>query len=119
VSALFADFWATYPKKLDKGHAVKAYRAALKKAEPEVILAAIKAQAPTMTAGDERFCPLAATWLNGERWLDELAESTGGTSGYFAPFTPGPPPHEIEDDQAAVEAWLEERRQEHYERQGR
>jgi hypothetical protein len=67
----FAAFWATYPKKKDKGHAVKAYRAARKKASDVEILTGLRRQLPEWANGDAKFIPLAATWLNGERWTDE------------------------------------------------
>jgi hypothetical protein len=71
----FATFWAAYPKKRDKGHAVKAYRSARKKAMAEEILDGLRRQIPEWAKGDPKFIPLAATWLNGERWEDE-AEGT-------------------------------------------
>lgn len=71
-------FWATYPKKQAKGAAEKAYRTAIKKVEPHVILAALSNQLDWFAAqikpnGD--FRPAAGPWLNAERWLDEVEPS--------------------------------------------
>ena len=71
----FAAFWSAYPRKVGKGQALKAYRAATKKADPDRILAGLNrhltvwASAHTAT----QFVPYPATWLNGERWADDLA----------------------------------------------
>ena len=67
----FDAFWAAYPKKRDKGHAVKAYRAARKKASDVEILTGLTRQLPEWSKADPKFIPLAATWLRGERWEDE------------------------------------------------
>jgi len=66
-------FWATYPRKIAKGQAVKAWRAAIKKANAATILAGLKAALPKWAQTDPKFIPHAATWLNGERWADETA----------------------------------------------
>ena len=75
AEAEFAAFWAEYPKKRDKGHAVKAYRTARKKADADGILTGLRRQLPEWRRGDPKFIPLAATWLNGERWADESEAS--------------------------------------------
>ena len=69
----FDDWWQTYPRKVGKGQAAKAYKAARKKATPEALFAAITAQAPLLMARGSQYCPHPATWLNGERWRDEPA----------------------------------------------
>ena len=70
----FAAWWALYPRKVGKGQAAKAYRAARKKATPEALFAAVTAQAPLLMARGSQYCPHPATWLNGERWRDEPTE---------------------------------------------
>ena len=70
----FAAWWQAYPRKVGKGQAAKAYRAARKKATPEALFAAITAQAPLLMARGSQYCPHPATWLNGERWRDEPAD---------------------------------------------
>ena len=68
----FAAFYAAYPKKVGKGQAVKAWRAAIKKASPDDIMAGLEPAVAKWALGDPQFIPNPATWLNGERWDDEL-----------------------------------------------
>ena len=67
----FDEWYDAYPRKRGKGQAVKAYRAARKKASAQVLLDALVAQIPTLTAKGPNYVPYPATWLNGERWTDE------------------------------------------------
>lgn len=67
----FEAWWKEVPRKVGKGQARKAHKLALKKAAPEVLLAGIKAYAATRSSEDERYTAHPATWLAGERWLDE------------------------------------------------
>jgi len=65
--AAFEQFWRAYPRKVGKGHALKAWRTAVKKAPADVILAGLqRAVFPVRT----QYVPHASTWLNGERWAD-------------------------------------------------
>jgi hypothetical protein len=66
----FADFWAVYPRRVDRGHAVKAWKAAVKKDEPDTIIAAAVSFAEASRGTEPKFIAHPATWLNGERWLD-------------------------------------------------
>jgi hypothetical protein len=69
----FEVFWKSYPRKIGKKAAEKAWARAKDKPALEVILAAVKAQA----ASDQwlkdggQFIPHPATWLNQGRWSDE------------------------------------------------
>ena len=71
----FDQFWATYPKKVAKADARKAWLQT-KDVRPELtnLLSAIQAHCKTeqwmRNAG--AFIPYPATWLRGERWDDEL-----------------------------------------------
>lgn len=67
----FDEWYSHYPRKRGKGQAMKAYRAARKKADAQTLLAAIQAQAPKLMEKGPEFCPYPATWLNGERWEDQ------------------------------------------------
>lgn len=72
-SVQFESFWTAYPKKVSKGHASKAYVSALKKTTPETILTALKKQIERGGfSNDPKFIPHASTWLNGERWADQV-----------------------------------------------
>ena len=71
IDADFADWWEHYPRKVGKGQAIKAYRAARKKATAEALVAAVDIQTPMLTARGSQYCPHPSTWLNGERWRDD------------------------------------------------
>ena len=68
----FDETWKIWPRKVDKGHARIAYRRALKKTTAAAILTGAKAYAATRIGQDQKFTVHLATWLNGERWDDEL-----------------------------------------------
>lgn len=69
----FDEFWKAYPRKKDKGHARKAWDKAVKTTNSAVIVAAAVQfrQWCDQEENEARFIPYPATWLNGERWLDE------------------------------------------------
>ncbi|XOJ10537.1 helix-turn-helix domain-containing protein [Corynebacterium striatum] len=73
----FDEWWKHYPKKVGKGQARKAFKAALKKTTLEELSEATKRFSEHHRAAgtEKRFIPNPATWLNGERWGDELVES--------------------------------------------
>lgn len=73
AAALFDEFWKAYPRKKDKGHARKAWDKAAKTTDPAVIItAAVQFRQWCEQDGTEpEYTPYPATWLNGERWLDE------------------------------------------------
>ena len=71
----FSAWWQHYPRKVGKGHAMKAYRAARRKTDHATLVAAVDAQAERLMAKGSEFCPHPATWLNGERWADETTTS--------------------------------------------
>jgi hypothetical protein len=66
----FDDFWQAYPRRQAKGDALKAWKKAAKTNNQQMIIDAAK-QYGESYAGDPQFIPLPATWLNGQRWLDE------------------------------------------------
>ena len=77
----FDAFWASYPKKVGKGQAVKAWRVAVKKADAGTITAGLHAAVTAWKrAGTEQqFIPNPSTWLNGERWADEVTAKSDDT----------------------------------------
>ncbi|MBS1037199.1 helix-turn-helix domain-containing protein [Gluconobacter cerinus] len=68
----FDAFWAAYPRKDGKKNARAAFAKARKKVSLERLVAAVKAYpfAEPTARGD--FRPMPATWLNGERWEDDV-----------------------------------------------
>lgn len=70
-------FWPAYPRKTDRKDAIRA----VEKLRPdealrERIMAAVEEQKRTVWASAELVnIPHASTWLNGERWTDEVRDS--------------------------------------------
>lgn len=90
LDAEFAAWYAAWPKKVAKGSAQRAYRAARRQhavTAAELLDAVGPVRARWDRAPGERtYIPYPATWLNGERWLDDLAESPHlGTGKVAAP----------------------------------
>lgn len=70
----FDMFWAAYPKKRDKGHAKLAFKKHSRHTDPAIIIAGAHkyAEFVKQAGTDPQFIPYATTWLNGERWEDDL-----------------------------------------------
>jgi hypothetical protein len=68
----FDAFWSVYPRKVAKGHARKAFGKACKLADPAEIVAAVSKFAHAMRDTDKQYIPHPTTWLNGERWEDDM-----------------------------------------------
>ncbi len=80
ASSGFADFWCVFPNRKAKAAAEKAWQ----KLKPDpvlqgVILKAVEVQsaAPAWTKEAGAYIPHAATWLNGQRWRDEVGVQAG------------------------------------------
>ena len=67
----FEAWYKRYPKKVARGAAIKAYRAARKKASAADLLTGLQAYTAETASFDRRYIAQPATWLNQERWLDE------------------------------------------------
>ncbi|MEU4502617.1 helix-turn-helix domain-containing protein [Streptomyces sp. NPDC024089] len=101
----FAAFYAAYPRKVGKGNARKAFVAAVKRgAKPADIVAASAAHRDhwARCKTETRFIPHPTSWLNGERYDDELyvpaARQWTGTNGYEGPWTSPEDPSDYEGD---------------------
>lgn len=79
----FDEFWSKYPKKVAKSSAKKAFEKV--SAPLETLLTAIERQkcSEQWSKDNGQFIPNPATWLNQERWNDELPEAKSG--GNYAP----------------------------------
>lgn len=76
-SADFETWWKAYPRKVAKLDASKAWAKAIKLVTPEQLTEALEAckrswQAKRRTS---EFIPHAATWLNGQRWEDDVSDN--------------------------------------------
>ena len=71
----FSVFWLNYPKKIGKGAAEKSW----KKHKPSlaIVLTSIEAQKQTIqwSKDNGQFIPNPATWINQQRWEDEVEEN--------------------------------------------
>jgi len=70
----FDEFWKTYPRKVGKAAAQRAYAKAAKETDPSEILGGLTAQLPALLASDVQYQPHPATWLNQGRWADEVSD---------------------------------------------
>jgi len=77
---LFDEFWTSYPRKLDKAKAFRAFRSALKRAKFEDILAGVIAYRNDPKR-DPDFTKYPATWLNNDAWENAATtpEARAGT----------------------------------------
>ena len=76
----FDTFWETYPRKAAKTKTIKAWnKVDLTQEVFEAIMAALEKQKkmPQWTKDDGQFIPYPATWLNQERWNDQLTIPSG------------------------------------------
>jgi hypothetical protein len=77
IEAAFGVAWPLYPKRRGRGHASKAFAAAIKKgADAEQIIEGVRRFA--RDPGPWKYIPHFAKWLSGECWLDEPAPNGGG-----------------------------------------
>ncbi len=74
-SADFIEFWTAYPRKIGKGAALKAWKKA-KLPAMAVILNAVEDQKKSRQWQKDsgQYIPHPSTWINQERWEDEITE---------------------------------------------
>ena len=72
VIDFFKEFWSLYPRKIGKAQAEKVFAKALTKIEGDELLQKVELFSEVCKGKDQKFIPHAATWLNQERWNDEI-----------------------------------------------
>lgn len=73
VAELFESAWSHWPKKVERADAQKRFKIACKKIPVEQLANAVIRFGDAYADTTERhFTPALGTWLNGERWTDEL-----------------------------------------------
>lgn len=79
VEHLFVEWWKTYPRRINKREAHRAYAKAVKVCTPAVLLDRAEEFAAAMhaTGQEHQYIAHPATWLNGERWRDDSLEWWG------------------------------------------
>ena len=68
----FEEFWKLYPRKKGKGAAKKKYRF-IPEEKHKLILQSLRAHIKAWKGVEEQFIPHPTTWLNQERWEDEIS----------------------------------------------
>lgn len=93
--AEFEEWWATYPRKVGKGKAVKDWQRAMKRTDNHTLINASRRLTAFHQAEgtDTRFIPHPSTWLNRDGWEDDLTPSKPRGSAM---------------DNNTIEAWLGE-----------
>lgn len=78
----FDDFWAEVPRKVARAGAEKAFEKAVKKVDPETLIAKMRDYTSHVRrmGTEDRHILHPATWLNGERWNDQLSTPYGATT---------------------------------------
>lgn len=83
IEKQFEAFWKEYPRKVGKGKAKESFEKAIKSGVTlEVLISAVKQQRESIQwqKGGGQFVPHPATWLNQQRWEDEV-DNVGGADG--------------------------------------
>lgn len=73
----FVAFWDAYPRKVAKGAARRAWTRAVQHTEPDTIIEGARRYRDDPNR-EASFTAHPATWLNGERWLDEALPARNG-----------------------------------------
>ena len=68
----FMDAWSLYPRKVARKAAEKAWQKLNSEQRVEAVIALSKWRSVWISRGELDFVPHFSTWLNGERWTDEL-----------------------------------------------
>jgi hypothetical protein len=64
----FEEFWNHYPKKVDKGAALRAFKKAAKNEDVALIIDGAKRYAEDANLPEKQYIKNPATWLNAEAW---------------------------------------------------
>lgn len=87
ASTEFDTFWKEYPRKVNKGTAKKAFEKALKQTDLQTIMSGLETLRIQVAGKGQEFIPHASSWLNGERWTDEIDQpvAVGQRTGPWDP----------------------------------
>lgn len=75
----FLDFWLLYPRRVAKKDAARAWMKLTPEQQIEAVTAMVEWRRIWQTK-DVEYLPHPATWLNGERWEDEVPQEYRQTS---------------------------------------
>jgi hypothetical protein len=68
----FDDFWLLYPRHIARKDAVRAFDRVPKAQRVTVLIGLVAWRKVWLDRGEPEYTPYPASWLNGERWEDEL-----------------------------------------------
>lgn len=86
IRLLFAEFYQNYPRKLGRGQALTAFKAALSLTTIEEITLGLKTYIKLTANTDPKFIKHPATWLNGQCWADEYETQQTTTTTIIGDF---------------------------------
>lgn len=81
VDALFEQWWALYPRKVEKRAARAKFAKALKLATFEQLMAGVQRYATEVQGKEAAYIKHASGWLNAGRWEDETTDETQARVG--------------------------------------
>jgi hypothetical protein len=108
----FEDFWKTYPRKVNKKEALASWKKA-KTPVLDIIIKTIEKQKTSdqWLKDNGQFIPYPSTWLNQERWNDELTYGGNGNGSYQRGYKRNQerelPPDIAEAADARARKWLD------------
>ena len=82
ASDRFEEIWSIYPRKVGKGAAKTSFQKALKRISAEQLRDKIAAYSKAVAGTDQKFIPHLSTWLNQERWADDLPTRPSVDTGF-------------------------------------
>ncbi len=81
IDEWFAMFWLIYWRRVARKDAMRAFQKQVRDEETfAAVMEGVRIQHCSMMNRQPDFRPHAATWLNGERWTDELPLPVNGNS---------------------------------------
>lgn len=100
----FPIFWASYPRKVDKRNAEKAWNSAMKRGvDPDRIIAAARTFAESVADGDARYIKYPSSWLNAGAYDNEPEPRSPPRQNGHQPYK-NPKP----EDYSALPDWGDE-----------
>ena len=83
IDFFFYEAWENYPRKVGKGAAKKAWIKACTKINDKDLFEATSKYVDSVKGKDKQYIPHFATWLNQERWEDDLEEGQQSSTDYL------------------------------------
>ncbi len=96
LSDPFEDFWTLYPRHDAKKAARQAWAKIDASLHNHILISLVGWRRVWNARDDHRYTPMPATWLNGERWEDELPQEFRRTHASHVPAQPSKPAERTE-----------------------